>query len=255
VLIDAEGRGSICDFGLSIILDGGPTGHTSSNFGGSLRFLAPELLDENTRTVQTDIYAYACTCIEILFDREPYHQLSKEGPLIRAISNHEPPFESLNEELTFPLFWRILKRCWGHDRSSRPSLGLIVDTAQRCLYHSYRTNSGVHRGVGRTVRFICLPGIEQAKLISVDDGGLSIIVDSGISFHRVPIYQRYRWELMDTQNLEDSENVPDAFSLSGKDASSSERPPHISKWTDYSVKFRLAYSSMVSYESYHKASS
>jgi serine/threonine protein kinase len=65
VLIDGEGRGSICDFGLSIILDGGPTGYTTSNFGGSLRFLAPELLDEGTRTVETDIYAYACTCIEV----------------------------------------------------------------------------------------------------------------------------------------------------------------------------------------------
>jgi serine/threonine protein kinase len=68
VLIDGEGRASICDFGLSIILDGGPTGYTSSNFAGSLRFLAPELLDENeesTKTVQTDIYAYACTCIEV----------------------------------------------------------------------------------------------------------------------------------------------------------------------------------------------
>jgi serine/threonine protein kinase len=65
VLIDADGRASICDFGLSIILDGGPTGHTASNFGGSLRFLAPELLEESSRTVQTDIYTYACTCIEV----------------------------------------------------------------------------------------------------------------------------------------------------------------------------------------------
>jgi serine/threonine protein kinase len=65
VLIDEEGRASICDFGLSIIRDGGPTGYTSSNFGGTSRFLAPELLDEDTRTVETDIYAYACTCIEV----------------------------------------------------------------------------------------------------------------------------------------------------------------------------------------------
>jgi serine/threonine protein kinase len=65
VLIDGEGRASICDFGLSIILDGEPTGHTSSNFGGSLRFLAPELLEESTRTVETDIYTYACTCIQV----------------------------------------------------------------------------------------------------------------------------------------------------------------------------------------------
>jgi hypothetical protein len=49
---------------------------------------------------------------------------------------------------------------------------------------------------------MCLPGIEQANLISVADGGLSIVVDSVTSFHRVPIYQRYRWELMDPQNRE-----------------------------------------------------
>jgi hypothetical protein len=31
---------------------------------GSLQFLAPELLEESNTTVHTDIYAYACTCIE-----------------------------------------------------------------------------------------------------------------------------------------------------------------------------------------------
>jgi serine/threonine protein kinase len=76
VLIDEEGRASICDFGLSIILDGGPTGYTTSNFGGSLRFLAPELLDEGTRTVETDIYAYACTCIEVGSRRALYSCLT-----------------------------------------------------------------------------------------------------------------------------------------------------------------------------------
>jgi hypothetical protein len=49
---------------------------------------------------------------------------------------------------------------------------------------------------------MCLPGVEEAQLIWVDDSGLNIVVDSSTSFHRVPIYQRYRWELMDGQNLE-----------------------------------------------------
>jgi hypothetical protein len=47
-----------------------------------------------------------------------------------------------------------------------------------------------------------LPGIEQTNLISVTDGGLRIVVNSSTSFHQVPIYQRYRWELMDRSNLE-----------------------------------------------------
>jgi len=151
VLIDAEGRASICDFGLSIILDGGPTGHTSSNFGGSLRFLAPELLHESTRTVETDIYAYACTCIAILFDQEPYHELSKEAHIMSAIWSHQPPFIPANEDGTFPSILRVLERCWSHDRSSRPSVDLIIDTLQRCLYHTYRTNLGIHQGIARAL--------------------------------------------------------------------------------------------------------
>jgi len=103
---------------------------------------------------------------------------------------------------------------------------------------------------------MCLPGVEQGKLMGVDDDGLSMVVDSSSSFHRVPIYQRYRWGLMDNEDLDvDSEDGSETPSLSGKDASSSKSPPYVSKWTDYSVKFRLPSSSMVSYKSYHEASS
>jgi len=174
---------------------------------------------------------------------------------MRAIFSHQPPFEPSNEEVTFPSLLRNLKGCWDHDRTSRPPLKLIIDTLQRCLYRTYRANVGIHQGIGRRVRLMCLPGIEHANLISVADGGLGMVVNSGTSFHRVPIYQRYRWELMDNENLDDSEDASDASSLSGKDASSSESSPHVSKWTDYSVKFRFPYSSMVSYDSYHNASS
>jgi len=265
VLIDGEGRASICDFGLSIILDGEPTGHTSSNFGGSLRFLAPELLEESTRTVETDMYAYACTCIGILFDREPYHQLSKEAHLMRAILSQQPPFEPLNEEDTFPLFWQILKHCWDHDRSRRSSLNSIINTVQHCLYRTHQANLTVHQGIGRRVRVMCVPGIEEANLISVADGGLSIVVDSSTSFHRIPIYQRYRWELIDRQTLEDDSIVSEEEPLhslasvvpplSGEFTPSSDRSFFTPDWRDFSAKFRLPYSSMVSYETYNEPTS
>jgi len=254
VLIDSEGKASICDFGLSIILDGGPTGYTSSNFGGSLRFLAPELLDDSIRTVQTDIYAYACTCVEILFDQEPYHQLYKDAQLIRAIFAHQLPIEPSSPEVTFPLFLQILKHCWDHDPWSRPSLNLIIDTIQHCLHRTYRANLVVHRGIGRRVQFMCLPGVEQAKLISVTDGGLSIVVNFQASLHRVPIYQRYHWEWMKTSKLEESQHLLFAASSSYPEKLS-ESPSYISKWADYSPKFRLPYSSRVSYEPYNETTS
>jgi hypothetical protein len=49
---------------------------------------------------------------------------------------------------------------------------------------------------------MCLPGVEQAMLIWVNVNGLSIVVKSSTSFHQVPIYQRYRWEFMENQNVE-----------------------------------------------------
>lgn len=68
ILVDQNGRAALCDFGLSIVHDGLPTGHTTSNFGGSLRYLAPELSEENsTRTTATDIYALGCTLAEVGF--------------------------------------------------------------------------------------------------------------------------------------------------------------------------------------------
>jgi len=114
---------------------------------------------------------------------------------------------------------------------------------------------------------MCVPGIEEAKLVSVADGGRSIVVDSSTLFHRVPIYQRYRWELMDRQSLEvsahsvSSEEVSQhtlsnaTSPLSGGFTSSSSDRVFIPDWRDFSVKFRLPYSSMVSYETYHDPTS
>src|SRR5689334_9430802 len=82
VVISKEGRAALCDFGLSrlhLALDPeGPSSHTSkppqryltgitsSEFNGTLRFCAPELIDgDGQPTFGSDIYAFACTCAEV----------------------------------------------------------------------------------------------------------------------------------------------------------------------------------------------
>lgn len=62
----------LSDFGLSWILDGLPSGHTSSaKPGGTLRYLAPELVggsdpDEHVYpTTKSDVFAFACTCVQV----------------------------------------------------------------------------------------------------------------------------------------------------------------------------------------------
>ena len=67
ILVGDDGHAALCDFGLSMVLDGGATGFSTSNVGGTLRYLAPEQLtdDEGGRSVQGDVYSYACTYAEV----------------------------------------------------------------------------------------------------------------------------------------------------------------------------------------------
>ena len=65
ILVRLDGRACLCDFGLSVILDGQSTECTSEEVGGTLSFWAPELLESGRKTIQADIYAFACACIEV----------------------------------------------------------------------------------------------------------------------------------------------------------------------------------------------
>ena len=68
ILIDDYYHARICDFGLAKILESGPTGLTTSKgLGGSIRYMSPELLggDQPARTMESDIWALACTALEV----------------------------------------------------------------------------------------------------------------------------------------------------------------------------------------------
>ncbi|KAF8328934.1 kinase-like domain-containing protein [Cantharellus anzutake] len=69
ILINDTGRAQLCDFGLSRILDGLPTGQTTSDQGGTLRFLAPELLESSEEdshpTTKSDVYAFGARRSEL----------------------------------------------------------------------------------------------------------------------------------------------------------------------------------------------
>ena len=90
VVVHEDGHAALCDFGLSrfqaTIPEIGikapfpstavvphittPTGFTTMNSGGTLRFLAPEQMlseDYPIPTFQSDIYAFSCTCAEVTF--------------------------------------------------------------------------------------------------------------------------------------------------------------------------------------------
>jgi serine/threonine protein kinase len=66
VLVDSQGCPKLCDFGLAKTLEENPSGLTTAEvFVGSTRWLAVELLSENSRTRQSDIWAFGHLIIEV----------------------------------------------------------------------------------------------------------------------------------------------------------------------------------------------
>ncbi|KAF8335914.1 kinase-like domain-containing protein [Cantharellus anzutake] len=134
VLITLDGHASICDFGLSRIMDDNPTGFTSTVVGMSLRFSAPELLDGDEKTMESDVYAYGCACIEILLEKKPYDDIRTDIALLTAIASGTLPVapEQLNEcGSLLPL--HMLNECWSRKPSNRPGAVELAEVFQGTL--------------------------------------------------------------------------------------------------------------------------
>ncbi|KAJ7778410.1 kinase-like domain-containing protein [Mycena metata] len=69
ILITQDWTACLADFGLSTFADANPS--STLNQGGSLHWMAPELLDPGRfgtkfcRTPATDVYAFGCVCLEV----------------------------------------------------------------------------------------------------------------------------------------------------------------------------------------------
>lgn len=72
LLVDESGNIRLTDFGLSLIAEGTAYNYGSQRGGGAVHYTAPELFDQELfgldtcrPTFRSDIYAFACVCIEI----------------------------------------------------------------------------------------------------------------------------------------------------------------------------------------------
>jgi serine/threonine protein kinase len=89
VLVNSRGQAFLTDFGLIAVGDGS-TGHLSIQQGGTVQYLAPELLSSTPASAQDDDWPVSDTT------REPEHKLLKTtegdvfayGRLILAVRSH-----------------------------------------------------------------------------------------------------------------------------------------------------------------------
>ncbi|KIJ07581.1 hypothetical protein PAXINDRAFT_19238 [Paxillus involutus ATCC 200175] len=145
VLICANGRACIADFGRSTLLTAlESTTATTSPAGGTLRWTAPELLYLNIEvsgdeeimprvlpTPPSDIYSFGAIMLQVLTGKIPYHYYPRDERVLFALSQGEIPKRPARTLVT-DKEWSFIQWCWT-PADARPSDEDIVEFTQNEL--------------------------------------------------------------------------------------------------------------------------
>ncbi|KAG5650048.1 hypothetical protein H0H81_000946 [Sphagnurus paluster] len=144
VLIDQSGRACIADFGLSSINDPdilhwASVSKPNGGAGGTTRWQAPELfgIDEAGNVADTtppntqasDIYAWACVCLEIFTGNAPFPGLQDTVVIQRVTVQKQKPFIPESAKATFGLsddMRCLMNDCWAYDPLERPKTANLL---------------------------------------------------------------------------------------------------------------------------------
>ena len=137
ILIDRECHARIMDFGLAAIPLDQPTHTPSPVTGGTLRWMSPELLnpepfglEESHPTKESDCYALGMVVYEVLSGWRPFTS-SNDHKIPSMVLNGQRPErpEGNGGKLFTDAIWKMLRLCWKHQPSDRPS----AETVLLCL--------------------------------------------------------------------------------------------------------------------------
>ncbi|KAF5359868.1 hypothetical protein D9756_003459 [Leucocoprinus leucothites] len=125
VLISAIGRAMLADFGISHVLTT-VAQTTYEGPAGSTNWMAPELWKSVPSSHKSDIWAFGCTCYEILTRRKPFQESGPPAVVMAVIVQGNVPERpetgcpQLEKSLEDKL-WSLMKQCWIYEPEKRPT--------------------------------------------------------------------------------------------------------------------------------------
>ncbi|KAF8759904.1 hypothetical protein RHS01_01656 [Rhizoctonia solani] len=138
ILVSTDGTLKISNFNYSILAESATViSHTANLGGGSLRWMAPELLpsaDDDLervvkRTKQSDVYALGMTLLEIITGRVPYSECETDHGVFVTLEKRERPVrpkELLGDDVKQGTMWKLMLWCWDFEPSARPAVDYVL---------------------------------------------------------------------------------------------------------------------------------
>ncbi|KAF9259563.1 kinase-like protein, partial [Marasmius fiardii PR-910] len=132
ILVSEDHHCLLADFGLAAIsAETLSMIHTTSGaVKGSIRWMAPEIYaitdgvnnNKNTKEDKTprDIYAFACTVLEIMTGKPPFSEFLIDAAVIYQVSVRRIRPERPAEGWCPDHIWKLVEVCWDEDPLKRP---------------------------------------------------------------------------------------------------------------------------------------
>ncbi|KZS99320.1 kinase-like protein [Sistotremastrum niveocremeum HHB9708] len=136
ILISDKGVATICDFGLSILVEEVTEVSASATLtaSGSARWLAPELIEGtiNSPTTYTDIYGFSMAILECCTLKRPFAHRKRDAAVIRdvTVDRLHPPRPADSVWITDEV-WATMCRSWSSEAHLRPLMSHVVKVLER----------------------------------------------------------------------------------------------------------------------------
>ncbi|KIO21945.1 hypothetical protein M407DRAFT_122883 [Tulasnella calospora MUT 4182] len=133
ILINDAEEASICDFGVSRMMDELSTGFTTSNPVLTLSFAPPEILNGGKGNTTADAFSFGGLMLQALSGKAPYYRWRKiPARITLAVMDGKQPQQADHPITRLPIralsdAWALMKRCWNKEQSDRPTMKNILD--------------------------------------------------------------------------------------------------------------------------------